>query len=205
MDKEETPVLYARMEAVLNRVLALDEEAAAGLVALEGKVIGLQVSGSLLALYLLPQANGVQLRDSPPRDPDVVIRGTLAQLSDYVLRSTSGRGGGRLEVIGDVGLAQQLQRVLARIEPDWEEAMSQWVGDTAARKLGAGVRDVMSLGREMAGTLSASLSEYLRYEQPLLPDALEVDDFNAAVDRLRDDVERLRTRIERLRSRTVTG
>ena len=42
------------------------------------------------------------------------------------------------------------------------------------------------------------ISEYLRYEKEALLDKSEVDEFNQAVDNIRDDVERLQKRLERL-------
>jgi ubiquinone biosynthesis protein UbiJ len=84
------------------------------------------------------------------------------------------------------------------VEIDWEEYLSQFVGDIVSHKIGNFLRRVSRFAKESGKTIGMDISEYLRYEKQALLDKSEVDEFNQAVDEVRDDVERLQKRLERL-------
>ncbi len=182
------------LEQGLNRLLEMDAETAARLEELAGRVIAVEVTSTPVAFRLVPEAGALRLHADGPREPDVTIRGRPLEL----LRHMAARGGGHIEIAGDVEVAQRLQQILSRLEPDWEEALSQWVGDLAARKVCRGADALRAFGREVRQSLSFSASEYLRYERRVLVDRPAADRFVHDVDDLRDDAERLRARVQLL-------
>lgn len=192
------------LEHAANRLLELDPEQHAALAALDGKVIRLELAGPGLVLYLLPGAARLELAAECRQPPHVRIRATPAELIGY-LAGAAPRPGGGLEIAGDVGVAERLQAVLKQIDPDWEEELSRWLGDTAARKAGRLLRDTFHWTRRAARSTAQDLNEYLRYETAAVAERADVSAFTAAVDTLRDDVERLRARLERAGRRLPAG
>ena len=189
---------WQALEQGLNRLLEMDAENAARLEELAGRVIAVEVTGTAIAFRLVPEAGALRLHTTGPREPDVTIRGRPLELLRHMAARGGGRGGGHIEIAGDVEVAQRLQQILGRLEPDWEEALSQWVGDLPARKLVRAGGALVAFGREARASLSFSLSEYLRYERRVLVDRPAADSFVRAVDDLRDDAERLRARLQLL-------
>ena len=191
---------------LFNRLLELDQDAAIGLEELDGAVIAIDVPGPDLTFFLCPHGRRLDVNVRCDQVPDVTIRGTPGDVLRYVTsrRQPGKRRGGGIEIVGDVATAQRLQGVLRNMKPDWEEAASDWVGDLPARKLVNLARSVSGYAGSAAASLGASLSEYLRYENRLLPDFDEVREFTTAADTLRNDTDRLRQRLElmarRLRS-----
>jgi len=112
---------------------------------------------------------------------------------------------GKLEIIGDVGLAQQFQSIMKNIDLDWEEYLSHWLGDTMAHKLGNFLRDSIKFVSETRKTLALDVSEYLQYEKEVLPDHSEIVEFSDNVDELRNDIERLKVRIGKLGINNITN
>ncbi len=81
---------------------------------------------------------------------------------------------------------------------DWEELLSQHIGDTAAYHTSRFVRDMHNRIREAVKTAATNSSEYLRYEAKILPADWRVDEFINDVDKVREDVDRMTMRVERL-------
>jgi ubiquinone biosynthesis protein UbiJ len=187
------------LEQVLNRALELDGEVAARLDEIRDRCIAVEIVGTDIAFHLVPGADTVRLEIPGSRAAEVTIRGRPGEL----LRHLAGRGG-HIEIAGDVELAQQLQRIFAALDPDWEEALAQWIGDVPARSVGRVAAALTRFGRELRNSVRFSLSEYLRYERRVLVDRPDVSDFVRAVDELRDAVERLRARM-RLLERRIDG
>lgn len=192
------------LERLLNRMLAADPETLDGLAALAGKVIQVELLNTRHPLIdLAPGADGVRIAPGRAGGGDVLIRGAPLDLLLYLYTARQGgtQTAGNLEIKGDLSLAQDFQRLLRRLEFDWEERLARALGDAAARK--AGVLAGAGLGwlRQLRDKTQADLVEYVRYEAGLLPGRDEVDGFNDAVDTLRDDSERLRQRLERLAAR----
>ena len=200
----KTRVLH-HFERVINRVLALDPALSDSLSELHGKVISLEFINTDIVIYVMPNEEGLSLCADSEGDVHVRIRATPADMLAYVISARDdGQVAGNLEIVGDVGLAQHFQNIMKDIDLDWEEQLSQWVGDTAARKLSLFGKRTLKFLWESKRTFEMNISEYLLYEKEALPVKTEVDDFISSVDNLRNDVERMKIRIDRLQRRVLT-
>lgn len=184
------------VEKMVNKVLSLDEETVALLATLAGNVIEIDVLDTEFRMFILPSGKGVTLETDYEGKADVAIKGTPSALLGMI--SAEKIGAGDVEINGNVELAKKFQSILRDMEIDWEEYLSQFVGDIAAHKIGNFLRRVSRFAKESGKTIGMDISEYLRYEKEALLDKSEVDEFNQAVDNIRDDVERLQKRLERL-------
>ena len=191
----QSPLLDSA-EKIVNKVLSLDEETLAALAILAGNVIEIDVLKTELRIFILPSGKGITLETEYEGKADVAIKGTPSALLGMI--SAEKIGAGDVEINGNVGLAQNFKSILRDVEIDWEEYLSQFIGDIASHKIGNFLRQVSRFAKKSGKTIGMDISEYLRYEKEALLDKSEVDEFNQAVDKLRDDVERLQKRLERL-------
>ena len=191
-------VILDSAEKMVNKLLSLDEETLDALATLEGDVVEIGVLNTDIRLFILPSARGLALKSKYEDKADVSIKGTPDALLGMITAERVGAG--NVEIIGNVGLAHKLQSTLKNMDIDWEEYLSQIIGDIAAHKVGNFVRDISQLAKASARTIGMDISEYLRYEKEALLDQSELDEFNHAVDKVRNDVERIQKRIERFGS-----
>lgn len=195
-----TAALAAGLETALNRYLLLDPDVLPQLAELAGTVIAVEPEGLGMTLYLFPGAQGVQVMDCYDGEPTVRIRGAPLAL----IQQWRGQSAGEMTVEGDAATGRRLQTLLARLDIDWEEHLSNVVGDTAAHQLGQFWRGFRNWGQQTSATLLRDGSEYLQQELRVLPSRPAVGSFLSAVDVLREDTDRLEARIVRLR-RLLTG
>jgi len=194
--------LLRKSNSLINRILAMDAETGSLLKKHDGRVLALAITGTRHHFYITIINGGVCISDVCTHEPDVTVRGTPQQFMAFIHGMSDGRSpaASSIEIAGDIGLAQELQSLMKHLEPDWEEYLSHWLGDTPARKLANLIRQSGRYFADVHNTLRDDISEYLRFEAEILPDRSELEEFNAEVDILRDDVERLRLRIDRLQS-----
>jgi ubiquinone biosynthesis protein UbiJ len=81
---------------------------------------------------------------------------------------------------------------------DWEELLSQHIGDIAAHHASRFLRSLHMRVNEAIKTTANNGSEFLRFEAELLPANWRVSEFIDDVDSIREDVDRLTMRVERL-------
>lgn len=177
------------MEAPLNRLLQMDPAVPARLQALES---------SLLRLEIAPLNKPIQFQVSAGRllfslseaTPDVTLRGELqafvdAQLNDGVIRP------GQLQISGDIAAAQKWQQLFADLQPDWDEALSVYVGDLTAHEIGKYLRALRAWAQAALAHNLSSAAQYIQEEAMWVVSKPELQSFYNEVDRLRDDAERL--------------
>ncbi len=200
------PVL-ARLEqalsAALSRLLRTDADTAARLAALEGCMIEIALRDSARSAYALPGAHGVTLKRRHEGAVAVKVSGRLADFLAYARASRRGDslGAGRIEIAGDLAIAQQVQALLAELSIDWEELLSRTIGDVPAHQVGRAARAVFAFGFSALAKLERDAADYLKHESRLVASRQELEQFGRAVFTLADDVERLEARIKRLRER----
>lgn len=185
--------------AQLNASIAASARAAECASAVEGARLAVQVEGLNVRVLVVVQARRLRLALDSDADADVELCGTpidlLRLLGPDSLRELRGS---RVELRGDLKLAEAFADLLKAAEPDFEEALSGWTGDIAAHAIGQGVRGLVAFGVRATRAIELDTVEFLQEESGLLPGARQVRALCDAIDRLRDDVERAAERLERL-------
>ena len=104
----------------------------------------------------------------------------------------------RLELDGDIHVAQHFSQLVKELDIDWEEHLSRYVGDVAAHNVWSFAKQAKSQIQQGLTQLGNMLKEGAVEEKQLLPHALEVNKFVEEVSMLRGSVGRLEARIESL-------
>jgi ubiquinone biosynthesis protein UbiJ len=191
--------LAAALETALDLYLKQDPQALQQCAALQGKIIGLDITGLGLSLYFFPGNDGIQVSSHYQGDVDTRLSGSPFGFARLALGSREDTlFKGAVEIKGDTETGQQFQDLLANTDWDWEEQLSHITGDVIARQIGNMARRSRQFISSSHNTLEQDVSEYLQEEARLLPTPIEMDDFLEDVDRLRLDVDRLNARIARL-------
>ena len=196
------PAWARALTALVNQVLSLDDGAADILGEVAPCSVGVHVQGvDLRALILIETTQVKVVSWEPGLVADVSVSGLPASLFAMAREATqanptSARG---VEVHGDAALAQTLSKLFARLDLDWEEALSRAVGDIPAHEMGNKFRAVTQWARQSAENLERDIGDYLVSEAQLAADRTDAREMADEIDDLRDSIERLEQRVERLR------
>lgn len=194
-------MILSRLQDLLNRSIESSGRARDLCRQLDGHLMSLAVEGTPVRIYMDVRDGQVALAPETGRTADASISGTplaLLALAGPEAESSMRRGSVRIE--GDAEIAQKFRELLRYARPDFEEELSRVFGDVAARRVANIARDLFEWSRRTSLSLATSASEYLQEEGRDVPTRIEVDEFLAAVDRLREDADRLEARLARLQS-----
>ncbi len=185
-----------------NALLKLDPETLEKLAAFHDKRFCIELTEPDMHLFLKPVPEGFEIstESDPEHAADVTLRGSLwsfARLAKDGSHSDVFHSG-RIHIQGDAELGQAFQSVLSQIDLDWEELMSRFVGDFAARQTGQIFQEFGRWFSINAQSARHNFGEVLQEETRTVPAKREADDFTDEVESLRSSVERLEARINRL-------
>lgn len=192
------------LEAAFNTWLKLDEKthgtARQRLQTLQGKLIHLRLTNPGFDLYFLPTADEVRISTHYDSPADVSIQGSALAFMRLAQAEDSGKAmlENGIKIEGDLGLGTEFSKILREIDVDWEELLSQAVGDTIAHQAGQFVRTSTGWLGDSAQAMRLNTQEYLQEEARLLPAEAELNYYYEQVDQLRLDTERLEARLQRL-------
>jgi ubiquinone biosynthesis protein UbiJ len=193
--------VIAALEIGSNRLLALDEAALQGCTEMQGHCIAIDITDLDFQLYCHPGNWGLRLSRQPPAgEVDASISGRLMALVNLAAQDDklSASISERVSFQGNVALAQKVQRILAELDIDWEEALARQSGDVLAFQVHQGARKLGKWLQGSADSLLQTSSEYLREEARLSPTLPEYRQFQAGITELKNDVARAELRLQRL-------
>lgn len=190
------------VERALNRALAMDPAGRQALLPALDQPVRVALTAPVeFALTLSRHDDRVRATSQDDAPPALTLSGRPFGLLAFVFGDARALIDGRITVDGDADRARQLQQALTRLDPDWEGALAEHLGDLPAHFLGRRVRQALTWARQAAGAMTANVEEYLHEESRALPGRRELqagfDDITALTDR----VDRLRERIDTLASR----
>ncbi len=131
---------------------------------------------------------------------DCTVRGSLFALiraENWKRRSLSGEGS-QNEIFGDPITVAGVQSFVSQFEPDWEEALSEMLGDTLARKSAKSFQGAKAWAKTANASLIQSISEYLQEEQRLLATRPRVEWHLSEIQKLHEDVTVFERRLDSL-------
>lgn len=191
--------LLRPLESLLNRNIA-DSARARGLLAqVAGKSIEIRVAATPFRIRIRATDERVAIATGGDAPADATIEGTPLALARLAAPNAAQafRGGG-LQISGDAEIAQGFQKLFAAAQPDFEEELSRVTGDVFAHHAANLARDAMRFGLRIRDTFAQNVAEYLSEESRDVPAAVEVEEFLAGVDAMREAVDRLEARIGQL-------
>ena len=127
---------------------------------------------------------------------DVVIKIPSKAISTWPLGFEEFRK--NIEIYGNGDFAGTLAKVFGEIKWDYEDDLSQLIGDILAHRVVNGVEEFNRTIRTAHDSFAHNLGEYITEEANILVTGNEVVHYADAVDELRDSVERLEQKLEQL-------
>lgn len=203
MSRYITPLprlLANAIERGFDQAIRADAGAPGRLDALEGRCIQLSLTGIGIDLYFLGKRaghhNGLQIVAESDVPPDTIIRGSPAALLAMAVPDWLDADSG-VKIEGDAGAAQALEKLMRRLDPDWEQLLTSQLGDVIGHQVWRMLRDSLSGSRRLAGVAGDQIGHYLREESGLLVTRSEAQAFTRDVDELREAVDRLEVSLRR--------
>ncbi len=203
-DRATNPLLR-RIAEVLNRAAEFDEQTRSRLVLLGTCSVAVRLRGAESAVFVFVDDGQISLGIECDEKPDVHIEGGICDFAAMAKARSNGTplAAGRLEIQGDLAIAQQIQSIIAQASFDGEKMLAQLSGDKIARQIGRVMHGSIGWSRKSTKVLERTIGEYLVVELRLLPTRMEIGksieegaNIAAAVDRLRARIARLRRKRE---------
>ena len=202
--------LSANVERLLNHVIGLDPDSQARLKKLQGKSLQVRLR-ELPWPILLQFSQRIDL--SIVEQPDDLVKAscmlelnieTFQQLRDSS-NLTQLIQEQKLILVGDMYVAQSVSSLFQELHIDWEEELSQYVGDALAHQTFVGARSALHEAKTQIEAGRSKLSAQLLRADGLAVGATELAHFSDEVDQLRSASERLSARLLRLEMAAKVG
>jgi len=193
MTLEQTLIqgLAASIETVINTALRYDPSSRQKLSQIDEVLAVTVTSSPKLSLYLRGHEEGVAVLYYCETPVSAHLQGSALALLTLFKQPTNLAGSG-VTLIGSTTLLQQWQHILHKLDIDWEDAISQSIGDIAGPLMASGIR-------KSAQEQPRLMTEYLQEELKLTPSPPEAEHFYQAIGHLKLDVDRVSARIKKIR------
>lgn len=200
MDATLSTAALAGLEKLINTALRYDPGTRIALGNLADQVLAINVTAPAFTIYLTPDEQGLRLMGHWEGEVHTQLRGSLPALLQLARSERTSFADSGVEVIGNTGLLVDLQRLLKNLDIDWEEALSELLGDVVGHQGAGMIRTGVNYARDRTSETKRLISEFLTEELQTLPSRNELEDFYQDVDELRLQVDRLEARMKQFLS-----
>jgi ubiquinone biosynthesis protein UbiJ len=185
-------LLCASAERLCQRLISMDSGAAAKLSKLQGKQLAFTLREFKLRVVLTADTDRL-LFNQHNEAVDCAISTDLASLRQLRDASQLTRliKADALQIDGDIQVAQQYSYFLQNLDPDWQEALSGYVGDVLAHKISLSIQQLQQYLSNKVVLLNQTTTMLAQDELLLTPTALELQQFSQDVSELSARVARL--------------
>lgn len=194
------------IEAVVNKVVKLDPDSHQQLKKLDQKVIAFDFVDIQQKMYFTIDDCYIVVKTETDSEPSAELSGNL--LSFFNLAITDDKDPifkGEVRFSGEISTAQNFQHFFSQLDIDWEEHLSQYIGDIASHH-------AVTTGRAIKGWLEATFdtatqnfSEYVRFESRAVPASIELENLYDDIADIKADVERFELKVNRLIQRNASS
>lgn len=187
-------MLKALSTRLLQHLISQNSWASHVLQPFAGKSIQINVSFISTSLVILENGNLAIAGETNIPDATVTIPPSLL----LRLLAEDEAANRQVSIEGDTQLAAELAKVFSNMRWDYEDDLSNLIGDIPANKISTYARDAANSVKETSVNLAEMLSEYWQEEMPLIAKKRHVEQFNAEVDTLGADVARFEKKLAKL-------
>ena len=184
-------------------ILATDPDALASLAELSGQIIAVEFRQLDKTLYLRPVEDGIELEFGSDLQANVTFSASpsvFLRIARDGLDETE-YAPGELEIRGDAMLGQKFAKALSSLDIDWEELLSQTIGDVPARLISKELQKLFKWASEQATLAQQDVAGFLVNRTQVAAQKPDVHRFIAEVDSLASSVERFAAKLAKFETR----
>ncbi|MGC9491263.1 ubiquinone biosynthesis accessory factor UbiJ [Vibrio genomosp. F10] len=193
------PLVTAVVETSLNRLIQDDPELERRLLRLKGQVIQVHLKelGKTLTFVFSQQ---IDVLADYEGEPDCYLSLNLSVLPELREQTniTDLIKQDKLNLRGDVQLAQKFAQLMKDCKPDIEEWLSRITGDVVAHSVVQGTKNLSSFIQQKATQQQSHFAQVLTEEWRVAPPPLEVAYFCDQVDVLASEAARVEQQLNKL-------
>lgn len=198
IDPTISTAVMAGAEKLINAALNYDPATRIAMAKLEPQVLAIHLTTPQLTIYVAPRNNGIHILSQYESAITTELKGSIPALitllkSDRINLKDSG-----VQVMGSSHFLSELQQILKTLDIDWEEILTQILGDVVGHQSAELIRSKFGWVKDRASNIQRLTSEFLTEELKALPSKAELAFFNRQVDEIQLDVERMEARINQL-------
>lgn len=198
MDPTISTAVMAGAEKLINAALNYDPATRIAMAKLEPQVLAIHLTAPQLTIYVAPRNDGIHILGQCESAITTELKGSIPALitllkSDRINLKDSG-----VQVMGSSHFLSELQQILKTLDIDWEEMLTQILGDVVGHQSAEFIRSKFGWVKDRASNIQRLTSEFLTEELKALPSKAELGFFNRQVDEIQLDVERIEARINQL-------
>lgn len=192
--------LLSLVERIINQLLQLDPHLKGKLAAIADKQLLIEIRDwqqSILCVYSDEQ---IHLYSTQERSFDCMISAdinTLLALKDPSMLTQLIRQD-KLDLQGDLNLAQGFSNAFAELDIDWPEHFSRYIGDAPAQQLWLSIQALKRRSSQTKSKLENTLTTLCQDELAVTIHPLELAEFKQQNRQLKSQVSQLEVRINAL-------
>ncbi len=196
-------MLLQFFELASNKALEFDSGTRARLDKLQGRTLCLHITSLNQSVVLTPQASGLEFSSIIPEHVDVTLKASLPALVKL------GRDGlddaelepGELEIIGDPLVGQRFAQLIAQLDIDWDELLSDQFGPSPAKVISSVAVSAAALAKEGRAKLHEFVLQGIKENDDMFADPLSARESKDQIDALATQVTQLEKRLKALLDR----
>ena len=191
------------LEKSINAYLRLDPASEKRLSKLNDAIITVELLPLHYIFQLAATKDGIKLYSGELLPANCKISGTPLQMLSVAVNKTDRHSffADDLKIEGDASISQQVIELFDEINIDWEEYLSQKIGDTSAHHIARTFTSLKNFIRDTKERFCADINEYVHEETDLFPPKEALADFYNDIDQLRMDIDRLEARLLQLKNK----
>jgi len=188
------------LEKSINTLQQLDSSAQEKRKQLENTIIGVALKELNKPFYFVISMHRIDVLSQFEGQCDCFIRVSLYAISALKNNQqlTKLIKNDKLDIEGNIEIAQQFAQLLTKMEIDWEEHLSHLVGDVIAHQFCYFASSLHKYQRKQLNHLSNHSAYLITEELKIAPSGLEVAHFCEQVDELNDKFSHLVLSVQRI-------
>ena len=198
MDAMLLTAALASAEQLINKALVYDPGTRNGLQKLHGQVLAIHITAPDIQFFVTPDSDGLRLMAQWEGDVDTRISGSLVALAKLANQDVHNLKDSGVDVMGKTALLADWQQLVKNIDIDWEEILTQFMGDIVGHQAAQLIRTKLDWVGARVNTGQRLVREFLTEELKTVPGKNELEDFYRQVDDVRLAVDRAAARVENL-------
>lgn len=199
LDPTIITALCKTIETSIRWALQYDPGSQAAMAKMEGKVLAVSSTQPELCLYFVCHATYLQVLSYYEETPDCKIEGSMSCLIELLWSEQDSLANSGVVLSGEIGFLLQLKKLISQLNIDWEEPITDALGDTLGHTLAELMRNKFQWLQARATTFPLWVGETLTEELQASPAKTELENFYRDVDSLRSSTDRLQAHINMLK------